>query len=227
MSNEKLVYVPRNWKVSFVDSTGNEQNDFVLRANAEYRIVCDGIPYNATIAGIRVEEGKTFIVAKVLMYDGYLNVMEKRADHRFDVDLVTEITPICTKYIKTSRSNREKKVTNGAPNTFTFAFDTEKYASQYRISIYAGEFVALALKDPTDSNKKSRSIFGHIIDVNAENDEIKFARYISNKGVRDVNEITIALSSLLGIYRYELKIADLAEELAGNEPDQQAAPAEE
>ena len=55
MSNEKLVYVPRNWKVTFVDAIGNEHKDVVLCANAEYRIVEGGIPYNATIAGIRTE----------------------------------------------------------------------------------------------------------------------------------------------------------------------------
>ena len=208
--SEKLVYVPRNWKVSYMDMVGNEHEDVALCANAEYRIVEDGIPYNATVAGIRTEEDKTYIVAKVLMYPGFLNVMNKVEDRRFDIDKVTEITRVTTNYIKTTRSMRDRD-RNSDRDIFTFAFDSEKYPSQYRISVYAGEFVALALKDPTDSNKKSRSIYGHIVDVDAEKSEIKFARYVSNRGVRDVYEYTVALSSLLGIYRYELEINDYVE----------------
>lgn len=210
--SEKLVYVPRNWKVTYVDEIGNEHADVALCANAEYRIVEGGIPYNATVAGIRTEEDKTYIIAKVMLYPGFMNVMEKAENRRFDVNNVTEITRISTKYLKTSRSmrDREKKSTD---EIFTFAFDSEKY-NQYRISVVAGEFVALALKDPTDPNKKSRSIYGHVVDVDARSGEVKFARYVSNRGVRDVYILTVDLATLLGIYRYELEITDYVEEPA-------------
>jgi hypothetical protein len=206
--SEKLVYVPRNWKVSYVDEVGNEHENVALRANAEYRIVENGIPYNTTVAGIRTEEDKTYILAKVMMANGFMNVMERVEDRRFDVNDVTEITPIVTKYVKSVRSIRNK---SSDDEIFTFAFDSDKYNSQYRISVYAGEFVALALKDPSDSNKKSRSIYGHIVSVDDVSGEIKFSRYVSNRGVRDVYPYTVSLDSLLGIYRYELEISDYVE----------------
>ena len=205
--SEKLVYVPRNWKVTYVDLLGNEHENVELCVNAEYRIIEDGVPYNISVAGIRTENDKTFIVAKIIMQAGFMNVMDK-SDRRFDLSKVTEITRISTKYVKTVRSMRDRNKTD---NVFTFAFDSEKYPSKYRISVYAGEFVALALKDPNDSNKKSRSIYGHVVDVDATNNEIKFMRYVSNRGVRDAYIYTVALPSLLGIYRYELEINDYAE----------------
>lgn len=209
--SEKLVYVPRNWKVSYVDEIGNEHENVALRANAEYRIVENGIPYYATIGGIRTEDDKTYIMAKVLMYPGFMNVMEKVENRRFDINDVTEITRIKTTYVKTTRSNRDKSTSN---NIFTFAFDSEKYPSQYRISVNAGEFVALAVKDPYDSNRKTRSVYGHIIDVDANSGEIKMSRYAATHGIRNVYEYTVKLDALLGIYRYELDIADYVEKVS-------------
>ena len=145
------------------------------------------------------------------MYSGVMNVMEKVVDRRFDLNDVTEISRITTKYVKTTRSNRDKKEHDA--NIFTFAFDSDKYPSQYRISVYAGEFVALAIKDPADPNKKKRSIYGHIVDVDTENNSIKFARYVAKNGIRDVYEnYNVSLNGLLGIYRYELEISDYVEE---------------
>ena len=66
--------------------------------------------------------------------------------------------------------------------------------------------VALAVKDINDSNKKSRSFYGHVIDVNDE--IIKFSRYISNHGVRDVYTMEIPINTLLGVYRYELELSE-------------------
>lgn len=208
--SKKVVYVPRNWKVSYVDAVGNEHENVELRANAEYRIVEDGITYIATLAGVRTEDDKTFILAKVILNPGYMSVMEKVENRLFDLNKVTEITRISTIYSKTTRSIRDHKNVN-EDETFTFVFDSEKYTSQYRITIVAGEFVALALKDPADPNKKCRSIYGHVIDVDSRNNEIKFAEYVCNRGVRDVAEKTIDLTTLLGIYRYELQIGEYSE----------------
>ena len=210
MSTEKLVYVPRNWKVKIVDETGYEES-ITLRANEEYRIVENGIPYVTTVSGIRTEGDKVYILAKVMMHPGFMNVMEKATDRRFCVDDITDIRRTTSTYVKTTRSNREKIVKEGA-NIFTFAFDSEKYPSQYRISIYAGEFVCLALRnDNPNAPKRVRSIYGHIIDVNGN--QIKVARYVTSRGIRDVYEYTVDLSALLGIYRYELDIADKVDEV--------------
>lgn len=210
MSTEKLVYVPRNWKVKIVDETGYEES-ITLRANEEYRIVENGIPYVTTVSGIRTEGDKVYILAKVMMHPGFMNVMEKVTDRRFCVDDITDIRRTTSTYVKTTRSNREKVVKEGA-NIFTFAFDSEKYPSQYRISIYAGEFVCLALRnDNPNAPKRVRSIYGHIIDVNGN--QIKVARYVTSRGIRDVYEYTVDLSALLGIYRYELDIADKVDEV--------------
>lgn len=208
--SKKVVYVPRNWKVSYVDAIGNEHENVELRANAEYLIVEDGNTYHATLAGVRTEGDKTFILAKVFLNAGYMTVMNKVENHLFDLNKVTEITRISTIYAKSTRSIRDHKNVNEA-ETFTFVFDSEKYASQYRITIIAGEFVALALKDPVDPNKKCRSIYGHIADVDSRNNEIKFVEYVCNRGVRDVVEKTIDLNTLLGIYRYELQFGEYAE----------------
>ena len=203
MSTEKLVYVPRNWKVKYVDETGYEES-IALKANAEYRIVENGIPYNITIAGLRTEDDKVYILAKVMMYPGFMNVMEKVTDRRFCVDDITEITPTTSTYVKTTRSNRDKIVKEDA-NIFTFAFDSEKYPSQYRISVYAGEFVCLALRnDNPNAPKRVRSIYGHIIDVDSESGKIKVSRYVTSRGIRDVYDYTVDISSLMGIYRYAL-----------------------
>lgn len=222
MPNKKTVYVPRNWKIDFVDGNGNEHKGYTLRANEEYRIVVGGIPYNASISGIRTEDGKTYIVTKVLMYAGSMTVMEKVSE-RFDVADISDITPISTKYVKTTRSNRDK---HADADMFSFAFDTEKYTSQYRISIYAGEFVSLALKDPYDPNRRTRSIFGHIIDVDDEKNEVVFCRYVTNSGVRDIIETRINLNTLLGVYRYDLEISDKEQTASTSEETETASTAE-
>ena len=205
MSNEKMVYVPRNWKVSYVDEFGNEHNDVEIRINSEYAIVSNGEMHYLTVAGIRVEAGengeeKKFIIAKVLLYPGTMNVIKKAEDVRIDLDTVTSISTVSSNYRRVTYSNRNKD--NNGENVYTFAFDTEKYSSKYKISINAGEFVSLAVKDINDPNKKSRSFYGHIISV--DSDTIKFSRYVSNKGVRDVYTQNIPLASLLGVYRYAL-----------------------
>ena len=70
--------------------------------------------------------------------------------------------------------------------------------------------VSLAVKDINDPNKKSRSFYGHIIDVDSESDTIIFSRYVSNRGVRDIYTHKLPLSALLGVYRYELEFSDYA-----------------
>ena len=205
--SKKVVYVPRNWKVSYVDAIGNEHENVELRANAEYRIVEDGVTYIATLAGVRTEDDKTFLLAKVMLHPGFMKTMEKVENHRFDLNKVTEITRISTIYSKATRSIRDH---GNIPDDelFTFVFDSEKYPTQYRITIRAGEFVALALKDPVDPNKKCNSVYGHIVDVDIKNNEVKIVEYVCNRGVRDVVEKTFDLSTLLGIYRYDLQIGE-------------------
>lgn len=197
---EKMVYVPRNWKVSYVDETGNEVKDFELSANCEYRIVCGNIEYFTTIGGIRTEDGKTFILGKVLMNPGYMYVMEKN-EFRFNVDDVTSITKVYSEYVSVKRSIREKKESE---EIFTFAFESAKYPSKYRISIYGGEFVCLAVKPRKDSKFKYNSLYGHVIDVDTEKNEVIMSRYVSSKHTRDVYTYRVPVDDLLGIYRYEL-----------------------
>lgn len=205
--SKKVVYVPRNWKVSYVDAIGNEHENVELRANAEYKIVEDGNEYIATLAGVRTEEDKTFIFAKVILHAGYLNVMEKAENHAFDLNKVTEITRISTTYLKANRSIRDQGEL--ADNEmFTFVFDSDRYPNQYRITIRTGEFVALAIKNAINPNTKSTSVYGHIVDVDTNAGIVKIAEYVCNRGVRDVVEKTIDLATLLGIYRYELQFGE-------------------
>ena len=91
---------------------------------------------------------------------------------------------------------------------FTFAFDTQRYEKNYRISIYAGEFIGLAVNDPFKEGS-TKTMYGTIVDVDPNNNTIIFARYLSNRGIRDMRpEYKVAIDSLLGIYRYELSISD-------------------
>ena len=204
MSNEKLVYVPRSWMVSFNDANGVLHENVMLKANREYAIVTDGKKIVITVVGIRSNEetSKEYILSKIVLHDGYMRVMEKQ-EVAIDLDTVTEITEVKSKYVKAARSI---KTMGKDTQAFTFAFDSEKYSSQYRITVYAQEFVALALKSESDFNKKSGTIYGEIKDVIPENNEILIYRYVSNKGVRDVYPMSIDLSSLLGVYRYDLEI---------------------
>ena len=64
----------------------------------------------------------------------------------------------------------------------------------------------MAVKDVNDPNKKSRALYGHVVDV--VGDTVKFCRYISNHGVRNIYDNEISINSLLGVYRYELGIEE-------------------
>jgi len=140
----------------------------------------------------------------VLLNAGTKYVIKDAEKLLIDLDTVTDIIPIISKYVKSTNSNRNKDIDE--EKSFTFAFDTEKYSSKYRITVNAGEFVSLAVKDINEPNKKSRSYYGHITDVDSDNGKIAFTRYISNHGVRDIRKISLPISALLGVYRYELAI---------------------
>ena len=202
-NKKKVVYVPKTWKVSYVDLLGNEHKDVTLSVNKEYKITkSNGDVSVVTISGIKREEGKTTIVVKIALVSGTMHTMTKFEHIGIDLDQVVDITPVHTEYVRT----KEKREHNNIP-MFTFAFDTN-YPTQYRISIYAGEFVALAINRsvPTNVTKTKHSIYGHIENVDTDAGIIKFMRYSTNKGVRDVYPMDIAIDELLGVYRYELKI---------------------
>ena len=208
MTTKKTLYVPRNWKVSYSDASGNEHKDVTIRANAEYRITeSNGKESIVTISGIHTENDKTLLVAKVLLKAGTMFTMTKLKHIGINLANVVDITPVVTTYAKAPRG---KRVPGDDIPVFTFAFDTERYPTQYKVTVQAGEFVALAIKDPKDPNKGRRSIYGHITSVNEDSNSIEFSRYISKKGVRDVYEMTVELDQLLGIYRYELQIDSIA-----------------
>lgn len=202
---KKTVYVPRNWNVSYTDATSNEQKNVVLRTNGEYRIVENGVEHFVTVAGIRTENDKAYILVKVKMVNGFMNVMDKPEDYRIYLENVTEIVPVKAEYVQ----DRRPRNMDTDMQSFTFVFDTQKYSSKYHITVTEGEFVALALKDLVDPSKKSYSIYGHITNVDSDAGEIEFMRYgVANKGVRNVYPYTVKLDALLGVYRYALKISD-------------------
>lgn len=218
-ANKKLVYVPKSWKVSYVDISGNEHNDIPIRVNKEYQITeSNGNVSVVTISGINRENDKSKLVVKVKLSTGTMNVMTKLDNATIDLDQIVDITPAITEYVRT----KEKRSMQDIP-MFTFAFDTN-YPTQYRISIYAGEFVALAVNRsvPTNTGKNKYSIYGHIENVDTDAGIIKFMRYTTNKGVRDVYPMDIAIDDLLGVYRYELKI-NLGEVETDNETSEEVA----
>ena len=218
--SKKTVYVPRSWEVSYTDANGVEQKNVVLRANCEYKINENGTERTVTIAGVRSEEGNAYLAVKVELEAGFMNVMKKIKDQRIWVKDIHDITPVRSTYVQTTRSLKNFKIDGQA---FTFAFDTKNYNSKYRITIAKGEFVALAIKDPADPNKKSRSIYGHINDVDTEAGVIEFTRYVANKGVRDVYTQIVQLSDLLGIYRYVLEIGEKVDPVQSDAASEEVA----
>ena len=224
-TNKKVVYVPKSWKVSYVDISGNEHKDVALRVNKEYQFTkADGTTTVVTIVGINRENDKSKILVKVKLNAGTMHVMTKMENITIDLDDIVDITPVVTEYVKT----KERRTLQDIP-MFTFAFDTI-YPTQYRIGIYAGEFVALAINRniPANDGKNKYSIYGHIMNVDTNAGIIKFMRYSTNKGVRDVYPMDIAIDDLLGVYRYELKIRpEEASEATNNTSEEVAVSTEE
>ncbi len=206
----KLIYVPKTWKLN--------NTDFDLKANEEYKIIMndDSVRYITIDTITKPEgEGSEIITPKVILIEGSMFVMRKATseDCIFAKD-IKEIIPVSTKYNRSSRSVKDK-IEETQP--FTFAFDSTKFQSQYKITIFTGEFVALSTINKKATDSRNRILYGEIEDVkyNEEinEDEIIFNRYISNKGVRSIYTMNLPISSLLGIFRYDLQIIEDKKEI--------------
>lgn len=205
----KNIVVPGKkieWKVSYVDELGNVHENVVLRPDADYRIIRNGIPYICTILRVRTEDEKVYIIPKLRLCSGFMNVMIPEVDCRIDLDEVTDITEVEVTFGKALRSGT--RVNDEAIDSFTFAFPSERYyPSTYKIAIAVGEYVAFGVRDPETG--KSHSIYGSIVDVDTTESRVKIMRYMRARGVRSIREDVIDLNRLVGIYRYELSIYDI------------------
>lgn len=200
-----VIIVPKTFKINLIDKVGNEK-PITLSPKEEYKFtLTDGSIRYATIKTVKdTKDGKTDIQLAYELNPGYWDVITKCEDV-LSSDDISEVERIYSSYDFVKRRFRDMQ-SDG--EVFTFAFDTQKYEKNYRISVYAGEFIGLAVNDPFKEGS-TKTMYGSIVDVDPNSNTIIFARYLSNRGIRDMRpEYKVAIDSLLGIYRYELSISD-------------------
>lgn len=199
-----VIIVPKTFKINLIDKVGNEKS-ITLSPKEEYKFtMSDGTVRYATIKTVKDKDGKTEIQLAYELNPGYWDVINKCEDI-LSSDDISDVERIYSSYDFVKRRFRDMQSDN---EVFTFAFDTQKYEKNYRISVYAGEFIGLAVNDPFKEGS-TKTMYGTIVDVDPNNNTIIFARYLSNRGIRDMRpEYKVAIDSLLGIYRYELSISD-------------------
>ena len=204
---KQVFFVPKQYGITYKNQEG-EDVKFTFQTNRVYQVdTKDGQSHIITVANIeseRTPDGKRRIRAQVEFTPGYMNVM-KASNLVLDIDDIVNIEIVDVLY---ERSKRVFKDPKSAPDTesFTFAFDTNKKPSQYRITVYAGEFLSFAAK----YNGDNRTYYGHITSV--DETTITILRYMSVNGVRSVRKkVHIKLEDLLGIYRYSLMVEPLQE----------------
>lgn len=220
-SAKKLIFVPRNWGINYTDATGNDVS-IMLAAPEEYEITkADGTTVYCTVKEVVRENNdesgnrKVFIKPAFLMLPGYTHVIERNENIMIDVDDIVSIKNVKSVYSRASRHSKD--ISEEFEESFTFAFDVDGYDKRYRITIGSGEFVALSVKDNRRGGDARKTIYGEVYGVD-EDDNVLFVRYLSHKGVRyDRPNYKVALSDLLGIYRYELQFMDAAEAKAAKE----------
>ena len=201
-----VIIVPKTFKINLIDKVGNEKS-VTLSPKEEYKFtMTDGSVRYATIKTVKdTKDGKTEIQLAYELNPGYWDVITKCEDI-LSSDDIADVERIYSSYDFVKRRFRDIQANNN--EVFTFAFDTQKYEKNYRISVYAGEFIGLAVNDPFKEGS-TKTMYGTIVDVDPNNNTIIFARYLSNRGIRDMRpEYKVAIDSLLGIYRYELSISD-------------------
>lgn len=201
-----VIIVPKTFKINLIDKVGNEKS-VTLSPKEEYKFtMTDGSVRYATIKTVKdTKDGKTEIQLAYELNPGYWDVINKCEDI-LSSDDIADVERIYSSYDFVKRRFRDIQANNN--EVFTFAFDTQKYEKNYRISVYAGEFIGLAVNDPFKEGS-TKTMYGTIVDVDPNNNTIIFARYLSNRGIRDMRpEYKVAIDSLLGIYRYELSISD-------------------
>ena len=199
-----VIIVPKTFKINLIDKVGNEKS-ITLSPKEEYKFtMTDGSVRYATIKTVKDKDGKSEIQLAYELNPGYWDVINKCEDI-LSSDDISDVERIYSSYDFVKRRFRDMTSDN---EVFTFAFDTQKYEKNYRISVYAGEFIGLAVNDPFKEGS-TKTMYGTIVDVDPNNNTIIFARYLSNRGIRDMRpEYKVAIDSLLGIYRYELSISD-------------------
>ena len=197
-----VIIVPKTFKINLIDKVGNEKS-VTLSPKEEYKFtMSDGTVRYATIKTVKDKDGKTEIQLAYELNPGYWDVINKCEDI-LSSDDISDVERIYSSYDFVKRRFRDMQSDN---EVFTFAFDTQKYEKNYRISVYAGEFIGLAVNDPFKEGS-TKTMYGTIVDVDPNNNTIIFARYLSNRGIRDMRpEYKVAIDSLLGIYRYELSM---------------------
>ena len=199
-----VIVVPKTFKINLIDKVGNEKS-ITLSPKEEYKFtMTDGSIRYATIKTVKDKDGKSEIQLAYELNPGYWDVINKCEDI-LSSDDISDVERIYSSYDFVKRRFRDMQSDN---EVFTFAFDTQKYEKNYRISVYTGEFIGLAVNDPFKEGS-TKTMYGAIVDVDPNSNTIIFARYLSNRGIRDMRpEYKVDIDSLLGIYRYELSISD-------------------
>ena len=207
MKSNKVIYIPRGYEAKYKNPDGTETS-INLRPNREYLITLNnGEKFYTTIASVSKDkalDGKQKITLGINLEPGFMNVMENDGVEVYMED-VCSIEPMHAKLIKDFRNYKKGGTPRPKGEFFTFAFNTAKFDTPYKITVYAGEFVSMVVANP-DSEKGRDVIYGTINNID-DNDNIIATRYVNTKGIRTVEENYVFPSkSLLGIYRYRLEI---------------------
>lgn len=214
----QVIFVPKQNAITYTNRDGEEMQ-INLQSNRVYKVeMKDGKVHYITVAAVEIDKepnGKRRIRAGVEFHPGYMNVM-KNSNIVLNIDNIVHVETVDVRYEREKRIYNEK---NPAPTTdgFTFAFDTNRTPAQYRITVYKGEFLSMAVK----YNDATRTYYGHITNVN--DTTITILRYVSVNGVRTIRKhIHIMIEELLGIYRYRLTMAPFVPKNS-NSVDEKAA----
>ena len=203
---KRVIHIPKGWTITFTNADG-EPITAKLHNNAEYHVTLkDGTETFCTFTGIRVHEddesNTTFLQVGIKLNAGYMDTIVDAKGEEISVDDISAVERISTVY---DRDTRTFKKNSGYPRPDTmplvFAFDTSKFSTQYRITVYTGEFIACVVRNGSEK----ATLYGTIVDCNDDNNII-FDHYMTVSGVREVSRETIATEDILGIYRYALKI---------------------
>lgn len=199
------VHISRFWIVRFKDNAGNEHKVRINTSSEFCLKLKNGDTMYCTFSGLKTEkkpDGKTFLSIGVLMTPGYMEAI-KSGENTPEIDTadIEELYQVDSKYIRSRRSAKSIEVDKNSTR-FSFAFDTKKFSTQYKITVFRGEFVSLVYHQ--DEEDHSRTLYGEITDV--DGDDIIFTQYRASAGVRSINKnVRIPSQQAIGIYRYELQ----------------------
>lgn len=167
---------------------------FTFKDAEKYPLIC-------TIASVTAENGgsRLHVVPRVIFDDEtFYPVLDDEHDDEFymeDVETVEEMYIMRKAY-----EERFRKSTSKDPYVFTFI--SKKTGKPYVVRIDPEFFVGVATK--AKSGKGSYTYFGHIVDMGNPEGTIVVSALTNKLGVFNVEDVTIKVEDIKGIFNYYL-----------------------